>query len=62
MSIGEIAVLALIVGAFVIFGVTLFWVSLGSGTATTLDERRPPPRRDDKQAHFPPDSAFGVDD
>ena len=62
MSIGEIAVLALIVGAFIIFGATLFWVSLGSGSAITLDERRPPQGRNDKPAHFPSNSAFIVDD
>ena len=62
MSIGEIAVLALIVGAFMVLVVTLFFVSLGSGTAIALDERRPPRQGGGKPAHPPSDSALAGDD
>jgi hypothetical protein len=63
MSTGEIAVLALIISAFIIFGAALFWASRGSGSAITLDERRPPQRNGGTPAaHFPSDSAFIVDD
>ncbi len=47
MSTSEIVILSLVVGAFVVFAATLFWVSLGSGSAITLDEGRERQTRED---------------
>lgn len=59
MSPGEIAVLALIIGAFSGFAVALFWVSWTNGTPTL---RREAPRKAGLGSAYPTDTTVAVDD
>ncbi len=56
---GEIAMLALIIGAFLVFGVTVFWVSQDSPGAPT--PTRQPSRRDSRGA-YPAGAQVVIDD
>jgi hypothetical protein len=61
MSYGEIAMLAVIVGAFTAFSVTLFWVSLTDGTGLRDADRRPE-RQGNARGSYPTDAGLIVDD
>ena len=60
MSPGEIAILALIVGAFGMFSATLFWVSRDDGAAETAETRQST-RRANKAGH-PTDPGLVIDE
>jgi len=60
MPVETIVVLSLIVAVFAVFIGVLFWLSWGSGSAITLDDTKPAPKRGDLTDH-PHDHKMAAD-